>query len=92
MSTFYYLLPLPFNALCILYYLALPLFILFFSHFVIWILAWVSSLFVDFIAFNFYLLSFLLVFSLFSSICSFMSLCKSIIIYLFLCCFLCKVL
>lgn len=51
------------------------------SQFVIWILAWVSSLFVDFIAFNFYLLSFLLVFPSFSSICLFMSLCNSIIIF-----------
>ena len=54
-----------------------------FSHFVIWILAWLSSLFVAFTTFFFYLLSFLLVFCPFSSICLFISLYKSIIIYLF---------
>ena len=53
------------------------------SQFAIWIFAWVSSLFADFTAFFFYLLSFLLVFSFFSSICLFMSLYKSIIICLF---------
>lgn len=35
------------------------------SQFAIWIFAWVSSLFADFTAFFFYLLSFLLVFSFF---------------------------
>ena len=76
----------------VLYLLFLLLFFCHFSQFVIWILAWLSSLLVAFTAFFFYLLSFLLAFCPFSSICLFMSLYKSIIIYLFSGFLLCVVL
>lgn len=74
----------------IFYFISLYVFISFpyfclscqFSHFVILTLVWVSSLFLDFIAFNFYLLSFLLVFSsflLFAHLC----LCINQLLYIY---------